>query len=222
MERERDELARLGGAPGTLPLVGMRELRHDDVPAGREVGPELGEPRRGVGEPPREELVEEHAEREEVGARVHGLPLPLLGGHVGERPRERQVARAERGREVELGHEGARRLAEAEVHDLGRAVALDEDVLGLQVEVEDPGRVNRREPVEDLVAEEGRRLRADRAAAEAPERLAPHELGREEGDLALGVAGDVGGDVRVLDLREEDPLAAEVPYERGAPRDLER
>ncbi|MFN7974371.1 MAG: hypothetical protein U0166_18815 [Acidobacteriota bacterium] len=83
--------------------------------------------------PPREELVEDAAERVEVGARVEELASRLLRRHV-----ERRAG--------DLAHH-LHRLPELcveclarqpEVHDHGHAVRRHEDVVGLQVAVQDP------------------------------------------------------------------------------------
>ena len=149
-------------AAGRVPLV--RRLRQrgreDGVERLRELGPHLGEARRRlvqVGEDDRqlalalerpragEALEEDAAERVDVGAAVDRAALDLLGRDVVDRPDEAAVA----------GQAADRRdvPGEAEVADvrvLAVRVRRDEDVAGLHVAVDEPGRVRGVERAGDL------------------------------------------------------------------------
>ena len=112
-----------------------------------------------------EDLVEDRAEREDVGARVGLLPAQLLGGHVVRSPHHRSAAR-------QLGRA---QLGEPEVEDLDVAARLDVDVAGLEVAVDDPARVRggdafRSAPSPPACGRDGRAPRADRLAEVDPSR----------------------------------------------------
>ncbi|HEX2022112.1 MAG TPA: hypothetical protein VHH36_05320, partial [Candidatus Thermoplasmatota archaeon] len=100
---------------------------------------EVVEPREGEVEAPGEREVEEDAHGVDVRARVGLGAAHLLGAHVDERAQPRR----ERRRRVRGG------AGDAEVRELHLALAREEDVLGLHVEVRDAARVRRRERVED-------------------------------------------------------------------------
>ena len=88
------------------------------------------------------ELVQHHAEREQIGARVDVAPGELLGRHVARRADHRADLRDARHR---------RRARDAEVGDHDATVAaLDQHVVGLEIAVDDARRVRRREPRADL------------------------------------------------------------------------
>src|SRR5262249_30739605 len=77
---------------------------------------------------PRQHLVEHHAQREQVAARVDPRAAQLLGRHV-ERRAERLARLRERG--------AARVERDAEIRDLRLAGAAEQDVGGLEVAVDD-------------------------------------------------------------------------------------
>ena len=87
------------------------------------------------GQAPREELVEDDADRVEVAARVERIAARLLGAHVLGRAADDAGAR-----DAGLLRLGAH-LREAEVDDLhevaARAHRLEDDVLGLEIAVDD-------------------------------------------------------------------------------------
>src|SRR5205085_7243668 len=76
-----------------------------------------------------QQLVKDHAERVDVGARVDGLALHLLWPHV----RRRADHAACRGQALLVVDE----LGDSEVEDLRLASVGDEDVVGLDVAVDD-------------------------------------------------------------------------------------
>ena len=97
-------------------------------------------------------LVEDRAERELVGPEVERLAAGLLRRHVADRAEHRAGLRRLRGREVRgLLRLRLQELREAEVEDLDGPVLRDHHVLGLQVPVDDPGRVRLGEAVGHLV-----------------------------------------------------------------------
>ena len=137
------------------------------------------------GLPPGGRLVEDAAEREDVGAVVDRSPRHLLGGHVTGRPHHAAQGAAVGGEGRRLGDVGRAlallgELGEAEVEDLGEAVGRDHDVPGLEVAVHDPRRVRLGEPLRGLreVAEQGAQVRLV-LVDEARERLPAHELHRD-------------------------------------------
>ena len=149
----------------------------------------------------RQQLVEHGAQREHVRARRRLLAADLLGRHVVGRAHDH--ARA--------GHVGRRHLGQAEVHDLDLAAALDVDVRGLQVAVDDVLRVGEGEAVADLLHEPELLLeRQGRVAAdEVLEVVALQELHRHV-DLALVFAEvEDGDDVGVVEPRGRLGLAVE-------------
>ncbi len=93
--------------------------------------------------PARHRLVEDAAEREDVGAVIDGLALDLLRRHVADRSHDRSHARVRAGpggRDARLlvRRPGLHQLREAEVEHLREAVLRDHDVPWLEVSVNDP------------------------------------------------------------------------------------
>ncbi len=153
---------------------------------------------------------------------VDVLALGLLGGHV--------LRRADD--DPRPGHAaGVERPGDAEVHDLGVALAVDHDVLGLEVAVDDAEAVGLDEALEDLAGQvEGLGLvEVARAADEALQVLARdvfhgdvdrqpfladvvHPADVPVGDLAgqLDLVAEalddleVGGDLRLEELEGDD------------------
>ena len=85
-------------------------------------------------------LVQDAAQRENIGAPIHGQAGRLFGREVARRPHHHPRHRAERRRRV--GVDGARaarfdQLGDAEVEHLRAAVGRHHDVLGLDVAVDD-------------------------------------------------------------------------------------
>ena len=173
----------------------------------------------------REHLVEDRAEREDVGPRVGAPSAHLFGRHVPERPEDDAGLGAGRGR-GEIGGLGAlllmRQLGEAEVEDLDAAVVGDEEVFGLEVAVDDAFQVRGREPMGDLQRAVDCLARREPPACELrPERLAFEELLDDVGSPLVRAdvvdRGDVGvvEDARRLRLLLEAPEAVGVGRERS-------
>ena len=155
---------------------------------------------------PGEELVEHEAERVDVAPDRRALARELLGRHVGRRARDLRAAARRR-----------RRDREAEVGDPHAAAAVEHDVGGLQVAVQDAPVVRRGEPGAELPRDLERLVR--RQPADAPQQrgevLAVHVLHREE-VLAVDLADVVdAADVGVRDLPRDADLGVEA--RRAAP-----
>jgi hypothetical protein len=196
-----------------------RRRRHVDQ-AGGEAREEAADPHRGrvARQGAGEELVEEHAQGVDVGARVdvgaprggHGA-VGLLGAHVGRRADDHPRLRGERlAGEVGVAH----RLGDPEVDDLGerRARLLgDEDVGGLEVAVDDPLLMRVLHGVADR-GHEPHPLGHPQPALVAPagDRDAVDVLHRHPRSAGLGGAGiEHAGDPGVLHERERLPLRGE-------------
>ncbi len=161
-------------------------------------------------------LVEHHAEREDVGARVDLVRARhLLGTEVGDRADER--ARMRDPRELAL----ERRASEPEVHDANpHAVALgrspDHEVLGLDVAVDDALRVAVRERVGDLDADVDDLAEPQRALAQERAHVRSVDDRHDEEERALVPPDVVDGDDRgVVHLRDDLRLALEAQLRVG-------
>ena len=159
------------------------------------------------------ELEQHAAHAEQVAAAVDLLPLHLLGGHVV--GGSHHVSGA--------GHRRGGHVRHAEVHDLHRAVFLDEDVGGLDVAVDDARLVRVGEPSEHLhdhrhLALERHRRRLAHGLLEV---LALQELHRDE-RRAVGVIAEVEDHhhVRVGHLGDRPRLALEADLQLRVVGDL--
>lgn len=207
----RVTLEDLGSKNGTY--LGTRRVTGDtEVRAGDEI---LVGTIRTRGERIRagQQLVQHHAEGEDVGPVVERFPLHLLGGHV----RGRADARGRR------AHAGDRRalsealgeLGHAEVGDLGPAVARDHDVVRLEVAVDDARVVRARQSVRDLRHQLDPRGHAAAFALPLGERLAVDQLHGQEVHVAL-VAGVVHRhDGRMIERRRRPRLPDEAGHALG-------
>jgi hypothetical protein len=159
---------------------------------------ELREPLALEGAAPGDQLVGQQAERVDVAAGGHLAPLQLLGRHVGGRAGTHVVARELR-----------RESGQAEVGETDLPLAVEHDVRGLEVAVEDALLVCRGEPRRHLPRDvQGLVLRETPDPAEERRQVLPvHELHRQE-VLPLGLA-DVphAADGRVRDLARHADLA---------------
>ena len=188
---EDDRLEVLGDLP--TQLARRRRLLgepHQD-PRGGRVGL--------VGQVAREQLVQDHAEGEDVGGGRGLFPPHLLGRHVvggaDDRPRD--------GEPRDVG--GAR---DAEVHQVGRPREVHHDVLGLHVAVHDALRVRLPEGAQDLAGESDgvARGQGTTASDEGLEAVPLDVFHREELD-AFGFAQVVDAHhVLVGDAAREDEL----------------
>ena len=140
--------------------------------------------RSGEGPAPGEHLVQDAAEREDVGAVVGRVPPYLLGGHVAHRAHNHPRARSVRHRRRRLGLGLLQRrsqLRETEVQDLDDTGARDEHVPRFEVAVHDPLFVRRGQALGDLDADlDGLPGRQAAAHEKLAQRLAFKQLGDEE------------------------------------------
>jgi hypothetical protein len=93
-------------------------------------------------------LIQQHAEREYVGARIERAPESLLGRHVCRRPDD-DTGAGRRQRLRALGRRTVVELGETEISQFGAATAAHEHVLRLDVAMKDSGGVRRRQSISD-------------------------------------------------------------------------
>ncbi len=162
---------------------------------------------------PDEHLVEHDAQRVDVRLAVDVVPERLLGRHVVGGPEHAPV-----GGQALL----VERAGDPEVGDLGRALAVDQDVLGLDVAVDDVARVGAAERAGDLdrVRERLVHRQPAHAADALLERLALDVLEDDVGPALVLPGVDHADDVRVRELRDRAGLAAEALELVGVRRDL--
>ena len=170
-----------------------------------------------------EHLVDDDAQRVHIGLAGDGLAEGLLGRHV--------VGRAEHApvhREAFLG-QGAR---DAEVGDLGAALAAQQNVLGLDVAVDDLLCVRCAQGARDLdrVGERHRRFQGGLAPDQVLQGLArdvlEHDVGRSHLDVGVALVRiplpciDHRDDVGMVQLSDGARLAPEALQLIGVRRDL--
>ena len=158
-----------------------------------------------------QQLVEHDPGRVQVGAAVDRVALGLLGREVLDRADDR----------AGLGHlRGLARAGDAEVGDLGLALAVDDHVLRLDVAVHDPAPVRVAERAQDLLGERDRDLGRQRPALghELLQRPPVDQLHRDVRRAVPLRAVEDRDDVRVREPGRGLRLAPEALAELRAPR----
>ena len=201
----------------------VRDLGVDLADAGGprlDVGAEqLEHPLPLEGRAPRRELVEDDAERVQVGGRSDVGGARLLGRRVAERADELAVG-GQRG-------VGAAHLGHAEVGDAHASVVGQEDVLGLQVAVDHPRRVERRQAARGLPGDLAEQALGHRPhlLEERAQRAPLHPLHDEEvvrRPLDAGLADVERADDVLVDERQPEPGLAQEPLADGGDREQVR
>ena len=151
-----------------------------------------------------ERLVDQHPEREQVRAPVHGRARHLLGGHVRGRA-HRHALRGEGLQAHVLGH--------AEVHQLHVAGLGEHHVGRLEVAVDDVAEVGVLERAGDARPDGGAHLGRQRPLLDELVQGGPvHELHHHEEDVVLLHQVVQGDDVLVAEGGERERLAAEARH----------
>ena len=171
------------------------------------------------GRPPRDHVIEDRAERVQIGARIDLPRRDLLGGHVVQRAddlaRPRHLQTCRRGRETH----------DAKVDDLRRQLVLgirrEHDVGGLEIAVHEAGAMDRAERARQSLGDDQRakERKADVALETIAQRLAVHELHHEERRIAENEVEEAH-DVRVLNRRDRSRLALKSRLEDGVAHEL--
>ena len=205
-------LDRVPDLPGNCGATSFREVGFSyttlNTTSGDRRAPERG--------PPRQHLVQDHAEREDVGALVDVGVIPgrLLRRHVLRRAEQRAVLGLDRQRAGDLRDAEVEQLGDLDhaAVDLGRD---QEDVSRLEIAMDHAGAVRGGQPRADLAHDRQHLLDRQRAARQpVGERLTlqevEHQVRRAVGEL---VEVDDLDDVGVTDARRGLGLVAE-PRER--------
>ena len=152
-------------------------------------------------------LVENAAERVEIGAVIDGQALELFGRHVMDRAHERiQVVDRLRLRRVEI-------LGEAEVENLdleerGGRRARDHEVAGLEIAMDEAEGMRRDDGLEALLRKAEKILELERAADKhILERFALDEFHDDVGALCVDAVIEDGDDIGVLEAGRGHGLA---------------
>jgi len=161
-----------------------------------------------------EQLVEDHAERVDVGRGVDGLALHLLRGHVSRRADHAPG----RGQAVLVVDQ----LGDAEVEDLGLAAVGDQDVVGLHVPVDDLVVVRDPDRGQELLDQVDRNVDAEPPVFIQPgaHRAAVDPLHDDEKDGTVLVEVVDADDARVVQGRDRGRLAVKALAEAGVARVL--
>ena len=128
-------------------------------------------------------LVQDDAERKQIGPRVQLVPRRLFGRHVGHGPSRDACNRAIRlvGRRARQS-ESRRQFRETEVQDLHVPELGQENVARLDVAVDDPLVVGRVQRIGDLDADVNQLMDLQRPVHEAvAQRAPPHQFHHDEG-----------------------------------------
>ena len=158
-----------------------------------------GQGRTLVRRAPRERLDHHEAQGVDVGGRAHGLPADLLGGEVGRRADDDPGVGDARG----VGDEG-----DAEVRQVRPPVAVEEDVAGRHVAVQDARPVHVTERVGHRRHGQQRLGERERAVGEPVGQVAALEQRHHHERPAVHAADVVDGhEVRVVHRRRERDLA---------------
>ncbi len=133
-------------------------------------------------------LVEDRAEGEDIGAVVDGLTANLLGRHVAQRAHGHTGLGQGRDRRCRprVQRLGRRQLGDAEIQDLGPPVALQEQVLGLEIAVHDAAGVGGGQRLGDGDANLDGLARGEGSAAQTLAKGLPIEELRHDVRLAVG------------------------------------
>ena len=217
------DLARLLGA---LAGVLLEAAQHDVLELLADLGPERARRLRDLvddavedrldlareGRLADEALVEDDAERVDVGAAVEGPRGDLLGREVGHGPHERAgLGQARLGRGV-----GEAEVHHADAHARAALLARHHDVGGLDVAVDDSPRVAVVEGLGDLDADVHDLAEAQRLVADQAQQGRPADERHDEEERALVPAEVVDRhDRRVVHLGDELGLALEALLELG-------
>ncbi len=175
----------------------------------------------------RDHLVDDHAERVDVGRRRDLPPLDLLGRHVIGRP-DHGLGLGQRGGGADAAPSGPLASGESEVRDdraqASRAarVGLEHDVGALEVPVDHARLVGRGERRRHLFDERLGFLRAQTPAVRKPlgERDARKQLHRQEGERLVVEHVEGAADVGVRDAAREVDFAEEAFHRPRVVRDV--
>lgn len=173
--------------------------------------------------PPTEYLEQEAPEREDVAPAVHSCTRHLFGRHVAERAEHDACRRVRHCRTVRYCRRLEALQREAEVQDLDRTVAGQEDVLRLQVSMDDALAVRRGESVRRRRRDLYGVLPRDRARLHARAERAPFQQFHDGEQQTVHDRELVyGKDARVRQRRDRARLRLEPLTHVGICRDVVR
>ncbi len=156
-----------------------------------------------------EQLVQNYAEAEDIGAMIGFRAANLLGRHVAHRAHHHARFCANRQR---LGDCGGRsrylHLRQTEIQDFDAPVPSQQNVGGFQIPVNDPGSVCGSEPVRDL---HGAIQALPQSGCAYPQRFAIDQLGNDIRCAAFHTHVVDGDDVGVIEGRHRVGLEFKAP-----------